>query len=73
MKKAKKEPEMLPEYDFSRGARGKYAAKYAKGSNIIVLDKTILDVFPDSKAANRALKALAEIIRSQPKKISSAH
>ena len=72
MKKAKEELEM-PEYDFSRGVRVKYATRYAKGSNVVILDKTILDVFPDSKSANRALKALADIIRSQPKKVSYKH
>ena len=58
---------MLDEYDFSRGVRGKYAARYAKGSNIVVLEDDVLDVFPNAEAANRALKALAEIIRSQSK------
>jgi hypothetical protein len=27
--------EMLPEYDFSKGRRGKYAAKYARGANLV--------------------------------------
>ena len=26
------------EYDFSRGERGKYASRYQKGSNVVVLD-----------------------------------
>ena len=70
MKKAsniKKKTGMLKEYDFSRGTRGKYAAQYAKGSNIVVLEDDVLDVFPNAKAARRALKALAKIIRSQLK------
>ena len=32
----KKKAEMLDEYDFSKGVRGKYAAKYSKGSNVVV-------------------------------------
>ena len=70
MKKAsnvKKKTRMLKEYDFSRGTRGKYAARYAKGSNIVMLENDVLDVFPNAEAAKRALKALAEIIRSQLK------
>jgi hypothetical protein len=57
--------DMLPEYDFSGGVRGKYAARYAEGSNVVVLDPDLADVFPDSESVNRALRALAEIIRSE--------
>ena len=70
MKKAsnrKKETTTPDEYDFSPGVRGKYAARYAEGTNIVILDEDVLDVFPDAESANRALKALAEIIRSQSK------
>lgn len=32
--------DMLPEYDFSRGVRGKYAARYQRGTNVVVLEPT---------------------------------
>ena len=32
MKKSKKHVGMLPEYDFSKGVRGKYAKRYATGN-----------------------------------------
>jgi hypothetical protein len=57
--------DMLPEYDFSGGVRGKYATRYAEGSNVVVLDPDLADVFPNSESVNRALRALAEIIRSE--------
>src|ERR1700675_3314918 len=41
MKKVKtmvREPEMRAEYDFRGGIRGKYAAHYAGGSNVVVLE-----------------------------------
>ncbi len=65
-----KEPESIPdeirpEYDFSGGVRGKYAARYAEGSNVVVLDPDLADVFPNSESVNRALRALAELIRSE--------
>ena len=44
MKKAsKREPEdtMRSEYDFSGGVRGKYAKRFAKGTNIVVLDPDV--------------------------------
>jgi hypothetical protein len=57
--------EMRPEYDFSGGVRGKYAERYAQGTNIVVLEPDVAEVFPDSAAVNRALRALAGIIREQ--------
>jgi hypothetical protein len=60
--------EMLEEYDFSGGVRGKYAARFAQGSQVIVLDPDVAQVFSNSESVNRALRALAEIIRDQSKK-----
>lgn len=56
---------MRPEYDFSKGVRGVTAARYREGTNVIVLDPAIMDVFPDSAAANEALRALAPILRGR--------
>jgi hypothetical protein len=58
--RAKRKADMLPEYDFSGGVRGKYAANYAKGTNIVVLDPDIAEVFPDSKSVNEALRILVK-------------
>ena len=54
---------MRPEYDFSKGKRGVTAARYREGTNVIVLDPSLLDVFPDSDAVNEALRALAPVLR----------
>jgi hypothetical protein len=54
--------DLLPEYDFSKSVRGKYAARLAKGSNIVVLDKDVQSLFPDSAAVNAALRALAQAV-----------
>lgn len=54
--------EILPEYDFSGGVRSKYAARYAEGTNIVVLDPDVAAVFPTGTAVNEALRALAGII-----------
>lgn len=48
-------PEMRDEYAFSAGTRGKYAERYAKGSNVIVLDPDGAAEFNTSEAVNRAL------------------
>jgi hypothetical protein len=57
------EPEMREEYDFSAGARGKYASRFAEGSNVIVLDPDVAEVFGDGKAVNEALRLLARSAR----------
>jgi len=56
--------EMLDEYDFSNGIRGKYAQEYSDGVNIIKLDKDVRKVFPDSKSVNHALRTLINLIPS---------
>ena len=56
---------MRPEYDFSNAQRGITAARYAQGANIAVIDPDVLDVFPDSAAVNRTLRALAPVLRLQ--------
>jgi hypothetical protein len=53
--------EMRPEYDFSGGVRGKYADRYRKGTNVVLLDPELAEAFPDSKSVNDALRALAAI------------
>jgi len=54
------------EYDFKGGVRGKYAARYAKGSNVVVLSPDVARVFPDSASANRALRAFVELMDKLP-------
>ena len=63
-----REPDMLDEYDFSGGVRGKYAERFARGSNIVVLDPDVAEVFSDSESVNQALRALVEIIQHQSQK-----
>jgi hypothetical protein len=62
------EPEMLEEYDFSGGVRGKYANRFASGSNVVVLDPDVAQVFTDAESVNQALRALAVIIQRQTQK-----
>jgi hypothetical protein len=61
MKRESENNEMLDQYDFSKGERGKYAKKYHQGSNIVVLDPDVAQRFPNSEAVNQALRSLANI------------
>jgi len=60
--------DMLDEYDFSGGVRGKYVGRFAQGSNVVVLDPDVAQVFTDSESVNQALRALAGIIQHQTEK-----
>ena len=72
MKKASNrnsDPEMLKEYDFSKGVRGKYAQRYAEGSNVVVLPPDLAEAFPTTEAVHEALRdiiSLAEKVRKKP-------
>ena len=66
------ERDMLEEYDFSGGVRGKYADRFSQGSNVIVLDPDVARVFTDSESVNQALRALVIIIKNQSGKAEQA-
>jgi hypothetical protein len=58
MKKVReKNNEMLREYDFSQGVRGKYARRYAQGTNVVVLEPDVAKVFPNAEAVNTSPRA----------------
>lgn len=64
------DPDLLDEYDFGRGVRGKYAKRYAEGTNIVVLSPDVAQVFPDSESVNEALRVLVKIARQKAKRAS---
>lgn len=61
---ANTEKDMLDEYDFSNGVRGKYADRYRQGTNIVRLDDDVAEMFPSSEKVNDALRVLGRLIRS---------
>ena len=64
--------EILPEYDFSRSSRNKYASRYAAGSTVVVLEPDVAAAFPTASEANEALRALADLIQKhRPRKANS--
>lgn len=67
MKRIRKDSDMLEEYDFSKGIQGKYAKRYAEGTNVIVIEPDIVKFFPDHDSVNQALRSLSEIIKQQKK------
>ena len=63
MKKATREKdEMRAHYDFRGGVRGKYAQRYAEGTNVVVLDPDVAEMFPDRESVNEALRAVGRVV-----------
>ena len=59
--------EMLEEYDFSNGVRGKYAQAYKDGVNIVKLDSDVSKFFSDAKSVNEALRTLINLMENSDK------
>jgi hypothetical protein len=51
------------EYDLSRlkgGVRGKYYRQAIAGTNLVLIEPDLSNIFPDSESVNRALRLLAD-------------
>ena len=60
---AKHGDDMRKEYDLSKlagGVRGKYYRQATAGTNLVLIEPDLANMFPDSAAVNRALRVLAE-------------
>ncbi len=56
--------EMRAEYrreDLGPLVRGKYAAAYAKATNVVVIDPGLTKAFPNSEAVNEALRGFLAV------------
>ena len=56
--------DLRPEYDetvLKDGVRGKYAARYQAGTNLVLLAPDVAAVFPTSEAVNDALRLLMQV------------
>lgn len=54
-----KDDELREEYPdelIKSGERGKYAKKYREGTNIVLIDLDLHELFPDSESVNLALR-----------------
>ena len=55
--------DMLPEYDFAHGVRGKHHEAYKAGTNVIFLEPDLAKVFSDSASVNRVLRLLLNLAK----------
>lgn len=68
MSKTTKSDEMRPEYDFSGGIRGKHHRVYQQGTNVVLLEPDVAEVFKDSESVNHALRMLMDIAGKELKR-----
>ena len=55
--------DLLPEYDLSQlkgGVRGKYYRQARAGTNLMLIEPELAEVFPDAESVNRALRFLVD-------------
>lgn len=45
-----------PDNLIKSGVRGKYARRYREGTNVVLIDPDLHQLFPSSEAVNRALR-----------------
>jgi hypothetical protein len=58
--------ELRPEYDAAlirSGVRGKCAARYRRGSKVVVIAPDVAGAFPDAIAVNEALRMLVGVAK----------
>ena len=57
------EDTMRAEYDFSKAVRGVTAARYGEGTNVVLLDPDVAEIFPNARAVNEALRTFARLTK----------
>ena len=72
-KETRRDDEMRAHYDFTGGIRGKYARRYAEGTNVVVLDPDVARLFPNREAVNETLRAVAQIVQIQERRRDGAN
>ena len=73
MKKESKfqvEDDLRPEYDLKKllktGIRGKYAQRFRKGTNLVLLEPDVAKAFPNPETVNEVLRLVMQL-RKPPK------
>jgi hypothetical protein len=61
------EDDLRSEYDLSQlknRVRGKYAERYKRGTNLVLLAPDVAQAFPDSESVNEALRLLMKVAKT---------
>jgi hypothetical protein len=79
MKKAsakRLDDDLRPEYDLAKlqgGVRGKFYRKAAAGSNLVLIEPDLAQVFRDGESVNRALRLLLDTAEAATEKTARPH
>lgn len=65
--------ETRTEYDFRGGVRGKYAKRYAQGTNVVLLQPDVAEAFPTARAVNAALRKVLRAESNAPRRETRRH
>ena len=68
-KRKKASDAMRANYDFSKGVRGKHAAHYAAGTNVVVIEPDVAAEFPTAKDVNETLRTVAKLLQRRRRPI----
>ena len=60
--------EMRPHYDFSDGDRGEHHLAYRQGTNLVLLEPDVAEIFRSSESVNHALRMLMELAGTEIKR-----
>ena len=66
--------QLRPEYDLAslkNGVQGKYFERARAGTNLVLIEPEVAEVFPDSGAVNKALRGLMRSDKSRMRKRSA--
>ena len=70
-KRQKAEDGLRGEYDLSKmgnAVRGKYVARYRRGTNLVLLSPDVAQFFPDEQSVNAALRSLIHVAKGSLKR-----
>jgi hypothetical protein len=70
--KQKQNDDLRDHYDFSGGVRGKHHKRFAKGTNLVLLDPDVAKVFKNADAVNSALRGLIEVAGKATRKVAKS-
>ena len=63
--KGEMDDELRPHYDLAgllkKGEQGKYADRYRKGTNLVLLEQDIVEAFPTEASVNEALRLVIQL------------
>jgi hypothetical protein len=69
-RRSKSTGDLRPEYDFASmkgGVRGKYAARFGAGTNLVLLEPDVARAFPTDAAVKQTLRVLLDMTALLPR------